>query len=846
MTASPHRVVRASAGSGKTHRLSMRYLELLLQGASPRTVLATTFTRKAAGEILERILSRLSGAVLDPSERAALGRDLGVDLDAQTADRLLVELTDSLHRLAISTLDAFFYRIARSLRAEIGMERGFRVSPGDDELERWRRREALDLSLESLADEAWSDLEKVIDDLQQGSAGRSVTFSLDMQLSDLLELYAQAPSEDLWRRLEVPESPSEEEISSALENLGEFAATCKGARLLKGLTGSLEDAAAGDWKRVLEVGITAKFADNPTQPSFGGQAVPSQWWSDLEVLVVAARSAVVAAVADQTLATWRMVSTFDHCYRSLRKRAGVLLFSDLSREILEVGLLRPESLPDLYYRLDGWVEHLLLDEFQDTSRAQWEVLKPIAEEIRSHGDGSRTFFCVGDPKQAIYGWRGGCSDLFDQLMDDLQLDEDSEESMSGSYRSSVEVLDFVNRFFARLSEAVSPGEYGPATQRWMRGFERHHALRPEPGYVEVVTLPAVDAEETVASRVGEWVERLPGASLAVLARTNRQVVELLEALHLAGVAASAEAGVLLADDPSVALVQSLLLFGDHPGDSVSRYHLEHSPLAPRLMDSEEDGEASWPEIARRQRRRWVALGPTRWMQEATGRILDDVAGTSKAMMSQALRVAADFEAGDGRRMADLAEALASARVQDAAGQGVRVMTIHKAKGLEFDVVVLPLLDRGRGRGRQDGILLQRDSPLSPVQGVFRNPSKSARAASPQLSEAYRQEKERRFRDDLSTFYVALTRARRGLLVWPLPSEGHVPRGTPNFSELLYLGLDRQAVEAASAGHEVVYLDGDLSRWGSARNLDRGAARSEKTQQRQPEQRTLPFFDPPDA
>ena len=69
----------------------------------------------------------------------------------------------------------------------------------------------------------------------------------------------------------------------------------------------------------------------------------------------------------------------------------------------------------LLYRLDARVEHLLLDEFQDTSRLQWRALLPLVEEILSWGDGSRTLFAVGDPKQAIYGWRGGCVELFDVL-----------------------------------------------------------------------------------------------------------------------------------------------------------------------------------------------------------------------------------------------------------------------------------------------------------------------------------------------------------------------------------------------------------------------------------------------
>ena len=109
-------VIRASAGTGKTFALSNRFLRLLASGAECETILATTFTRKAAGEILDRIVQRLAKAALNEDEATILAQQLDWKMDKLRAQDLLRELIENLHRLQISTLDAFFYRIAQSFR----------------------------------------------------------------------------------------------------------------------------------------------------------------------------------------------------------------------------------------------------------------------------------------------------------------------------------------------------------------------------------------------------------------------------------------------------------------------------------------------------------------------------------------------------------------------------------------------------------------------------------------------------------------------------------------------------------------------------------------------------------
>ncbi len=120
-------LIRASAGTGKTFALSNRYLQLLASGVSCESILATTFTRKGAGEILDRIIQRLSNAAMNPEAAVELGAEIEFELDSVRAQKILVDLLANLHRLQIGTLDSFFNRIAQSFSLELNLPEGWSI-----------------------------------------------------------------------------------------------------------------------------------------------------------------------------------------------------------------------------------------------------------------------------------------------------------------------------------------------------------------------------------------------------------------------------------------------------------------------------------------------------------------------------------------------------------------------------------------------------------------------------------------------------------------------------------------------------------------------------------------------
>ena len=141
----PHRLILASAGTGKTFALSGRFLQLLLGGVPPERVLATTFTRKAAGEILDRVLERLADAVVDGGKRAELEEQVGRALDPAELRAALASLTRRLDRFRVRTLDAFFLQLAQLFSLDLGLPPDWSIA--EEPTDRALQREALSRAL---------------------------------------------------------------------------------------------------------------------------------------------------------------------------------------------------------------------------------------------------------------------------------------------------------------------------------------------------------------------------------------------------------------------------------------------------------------------------------------------------------------------------------------------------------------------------------------------------------------------------------------------------------------------------------------------------------------------------
>ena len=428
-------IIRASAGTGKTFQLSNRYLRLLDVDVPPDEILATTFTRKAAAEILDRVMSRLANAATDDESAAQLGEKLMIsNLTAERCQQLLVRLLHDLHRMRISTLDSFFAQIARSFSLDMRLPPGWRII--EDVEDRAFRDDAIQTLLRV---GTRSDIERLVRLMAKGDADRSISELIRDTVTSLHELYL-ATREEAWSRFPSYTKLPTVDLLAVIEELRDFDLSAT-PRMIRARDSDVRSAELADWESLLKGGLAAKVVEGTC--TYYNKPIPPAACALYQRLIDHARGVLVEQLKHQTEASYKLLASFDAIYQQQKYAARVMGFADVTRAVARATL---DNVDRMSFRLDSSVSHLLLDEFQDTSLDQWHVLRPFARRIVAAADSSndsRSFFCVGDLKQAIYGWRGGVPEIFDAVEDELE--GLTSESLNCSFRSSQPVIDTVNQ-----------------------------------------------------------------------------------------------------------------------------------------------------------------------------------------------------------------------------------------------------------------------------------------------------------------------------------------------------------------------------------------------------------------
>lgn len=808
-------LLRAPAGSGKTGVLLLRYLRCLLTVPEPEAVVAITFTRKAAAEIRERIVAALSSE-LEPTD--AYQRQLATLTEAVRARAAEHnwQLLENPSRLRISTFDSFCSRIARRLPLLSGLGQ-IQTSDDADGLYReailnlFRQLETADPELQAalgtVLDYANNRLEQLLPLLANLLAKRDqwvagvVGGDLE-QMEATLRVHVQAQYRALCSQLQAYELDDVVALVQAQSAESEMLAWAADCRPLDGedvdqlavharlaallLTGS------GTLRK--RVDRTMGFA--PKQP---GTEALKEWlaqWQDCPELEAAlsrlaqlplphlptqARALIEAMTRVLTYLLAELHLVFD--------RRGQLDFPEVAfRAIRALAPLTDSAgvYGDALLQEDR-IQHLLVDEMQDTSVNQIVLLQYLMEGWQP-GDGRSLFLC-GDLQQSIYLFRGALVGEFQRLLDLGHFNGHPLQPLQllANFRSAPQLVDWVNRAFTEVFE----DDYVPAA-----------AQRRESGAVAVHGFigDRLAGREAEARRVVELVaaERAadPEASLAILVRSRSHLQAIVPALKAAGIAFAGQDIDKLAREPAVADFLALLKAWWHPADRASWIGLLRAPfvgfswddcwvlanaageglISDWIRDDQDEilaGELVLSEAGRARLRRlregWrgIATHPRavdiRWAVPALWHSLGGPACVDEAAQRNIDRVLAVLaEQADGGYLRDIAE---FDRALDRlfalpAPASLEIMTIHKAKGLEFDVVILP----GLGSGTRSG-----DSNLFCWRRIDERlliAPRSARGDEPDTDRFYaylqglQQDDQRREVDRL--LYVALTRARRQL------------------------------------------------------------------------------------
>lgn len=853
-----HVAIEASAGSGKTHALATRYTALLLAGADPATILAATFTRKAAGEILARALRTVVARVRDGAPHDLLHR-----------------LANSGERLAVGTLDSFFARMAGGLALDLRVAPHWEIADEDADAQLAQR------SAEQVI--ARLDPAEALRVVGALCSGRSPSSPVDAILRAVASVECEFDAgslnvggENAWTLADLPSPDALPLIDDAARNswadaiLRVALPTNKDGTPNKRLDAAVQTTAnlvrSGHWDELIDKGMSAKalesLLDPSCTPTYHNNPVPPALLAAIRPAVEHARARSLGVFRARSEATGRIVTAITRAHQEARRREGLLRFSDVP-ELLIASENAREGLP---FALDARLCHMLLDEFQDTSLMQFRLLLPLIDEIVSVAGGESSFFCVGDPKQSLYRWRGAEPELLRALTS--RYSQITNDALATNWRSSPVVLRAVDLALAHCptspqhASAQAPAQAeitaafgafpGHTPQRTTRpGAAALIEVTPEappPGPNGKPKRPsaaqcadAIDAY--VAQRVAEVRAKAPWASVGVLVRRNARVARVLDALRDVGVAASEEAGSPLGTSPGVAVIASLLHLSAFPSDSASYLHIALSPLAKRVGARDPLDMRAARKLSRVWRVRFARAGLAKsvgalaraWMRATTGA---SDAPHQQTRLDAAHALAHSIESAGKSDPADLAHILRTRPVPEGALAPVTVLTVHKAKGLEFDAVFAIELDDRWAKGRS--LVVERvdeqgrHNALAPIRRVFIRPSKDIESLAPTLAAACEFQRTRALGEDICGLYVAMTRAVHLLEMIVKPEDNGKSLNAARLLRQRLLGQSGEPIDLPPRGSSVVavralYRDGlhDQDAWAPAARLERDREEREK-------------------
>ena len=608
--------------------------------------------------------------------------------------------------------------------------------------------------------------------MRKGGLAKSVHKQM---LSDVRELYDTFRTTDsaAWNTISGSEINSLDftELERKLAAI-ELPVTKSGKpdkRWDKACQDSLAAIKSSNWESFLSKGLVRGILSSGT---FYGREIEKSIYELYSPYIARARASLLRDLHEQTVATYAFLNLFSEEFGRGKRKAGFVHFSDIKESLAAARI--GDSMEDLYYRLDNRVNHVLLDEFQDTSLFEWQIIEPIVEEVLSHAAGERSFFCVGDVKQAIYGWRGGLAEIFVSLKERFPILE--ETAMSLSYRSAPAVIEAVNCIFGNLKNNDVLDSFPEVAESWSGYFVPHESFREnQKGYVAAHFVPETDDSDSpedarfqyAAKLVQELLSIGESESIAILFRKNQSVSRMLRVLGSSrwNIDASEEGGNPLSDSLAVRLITTLLHFIDHPGDSIAFFRLQNSPFNELNLNGAPES------IAARLRSEVLRMGLANSISKWVALLRNDSSLRDRMRLTQLEEMAFSFEASGFLRVSEFCEFVEKTKVEGSRPARVRVMTIHQAKGLEFSHVVLPELEVPLSGSVTPKILSARNGPLSSPHRVVRFPNSALRLVEPSLEKMYREYQVEVIKESLSLLYVAMTRAESSLqLVMNVPSK----------------------------------------------------------------------------
>jgi ATP-dependent helicase/nuclease subunit A len=849
-------VLEASAGTGKTRVLVERYVNLLRAGVDPDHILAITFTRKAAAEMRERIIDRLREASRHSAADLARWRDL----------------KDRLSEIAISTIDAFCLSLLREFPLEADVDPGFDLA---DETQVPRLiDESLDQALRMCRAVAREDDDVALVFAQLGErrlrAGLGQLLDRRLVAPAALRRYLDRGPRDLTAALACRRAAErlsliftsvrdglERFLADGPEKHPQFAMLAADIRTLCDSSmrgGDLPDRSQQAAFRGLVDRLRGYFLTQdgrPREKTFSGTGFKTVHCDTEDAWKRHRQSAadIAPAIAEairafrrdvnvvQSRGVWRIFGITLAQYRRTLDSHALLDFSGVLERAVAL-LKEMDEFANSRFRIEARYQHVLVDEFQDTSRAQWEL---VAHLVRSWGEGlgvgaeplTPSVFIVGDRKQSIYGFRDADVAVLEEaasFIAGLRSDTNPRRAITVSFRAVPALLSFVNDVFETMDKAPErlDGFRYELSDRLQVGTELAEAESVEPALGVIVG----DTVKLAAEGVADEIERLLSsatvrdrstgirrsaqpADIAVLFRSRESHREFERAVERRGIATYVYKGLgffeadeiqdavallrYLADPLSnlraAALVRSRIVRLSDPAIKSLAPDIAQTLVAKRPLPALEALRADDRrvfELVRDAVPRWLGWVDRLTPAEILSRILAETAygfeitGARQRQARENLKklrgIVARFQNRGYATLARVADHLDQLAVGDEsnasidARDSISLMTVHAAKGLEFPIVFVVNLGRGTGGVR------------APIRVASDSEGQAAVAIADYQSEADEDALARDREETKRLTYVALTRARDRLYLSATVQDGSCRMGRGSLGEVLPLSL----------------------------------------------------------
>ncbi|MDO7815780.1 RecB-like helicase [Helicobacter pylori] len=719
--------LKASAGSGKTFALSVRFLALLFKGANPSEILTLTFTKKATAEMKERILDYLK-----------ILQQENLENEKEKSQNILKELEEKYHldpslvqnsaqkiyqrflnaEIRISTIDAFFQSILRKFCWFVGLSANFEVNE-DTKLHQQQLNESF---LSALNSEQLEELSVFIaqclsyDNYTSDSILERLRF-----LKNKLYLFdpnKKEPAFDEKGFLEKLRSLNEQ-----IQSIETASDRAKKAIKCDSFRGFLNSSLTWLEKKSEYQSFKKLKSEIPTLESECEEIE-----NDLKRYYEAKETAI-----------FKKFPKFIQLYDNATSKIQALDF-DAIKDKVHVLLNGYEELPAefFYFRLDSKIVHILIDEFQDTSLNDYKILAPFIDEIKA-GIGQakwhRSVFFVGDVKQSIYAFRGSFSSLFESVSKDFYHD-----NLQFNHRSAPLIINYVNTIFKKAYQN-SPTTY--LEQKYPKTSPNKHVTD---GYVKVSLV--ADERELLLDQVLQEAQnllehRIDPKDITILCATNDDALEIKNYLQerLSAIRPSTESSARLSQFVESKIIKNALEYA--LAEEPYKPFYKHSVL--KLAGYLHDDAIVLPSF--NPKKESVAGFVWKVME------LFELYGECAQIC---LELAVGCEDAN-----DFLEKLEAKSIASFNAKGAQIMTIHKSKGMQFPYVIV--CERlGKPNSSHSNQLLEEYNGAELTRLYYR--MKNREVVDKDYARALDKEEEAKDYEEINVYYVAFTRAELGLIV----------------------------------------------------------------------------------